>query len=95
MSVTCDAPTVSVTTGRRLSQTILAAPFNALRLVWDRAREYRERRDAFRALARLDDRMLDDIGMSRGDLDWASRLPLQINAARELRILAERRRRRL
>lgn len=47
-------------------------------------RRDRERRDAFKTLLRLDERTLKDIGLARGDVVWASRLPLHANAAAEL-----------
>ncbi len=40
----------------------------------------------------LDDHLLDDIGITREELEWAIRLPLHINAALALRDRAERRR---
>ncbi len=59
--------------------------------IWARIKEYRDRRDAFQALLHLDERMLDDIGLSRADILWASRLPLKVNAALELRRISENR----
>ncbi len=38
-------------------------------------------RKAVRKLAELDDQLLHDVGLTRGDVDWASRLPLSANAA--------------
>lgn len=52
---------------------------------------YRKRRRFNRLLA-LDDRMLDDIGVTREEVEYASRLPLNVNAAIELRRLANSRR---
>ena len=40
----------------------------------------------------LDDYMLDDIGVTREELEWAIRLPLRINAALALHDRARRRR---
>lgn len=75
------------------------APFARLReflgAVARDARRYRElRRDraAFGNLMRLDDHLLDDIGVSREEVEWAARLPLARNAARALRERALRRR---
>jgi hypothetical protein len=42
---------------------------------------------ARRSVARLetlDDHILQDIGVNRGDLDWAAHLPLNVNATRAL-----------
>ena len=38
----------------------------------------------------LDDKMLKDIGVSRGDVQWASNLPLSSTATTELEIIARR-----
>lgn len=43
-----------------------------------------ERRDAFKNLQRLDQRTLKDIGLTQSDVTWASKLPLDQNAACEL-----------
>ena len=40
----------------------------------------------------LDDHLLDDIGITREELEWAIRLPLHINAALALQDRAKRRR---
>lgn len=80
--------------GHTVARKPLTAFIDALRPVWSRFKEYRERRDAFRAMLRLDDHMLEDIGVSRGDLHWAAHLPLSVNASIELRKIAEARRRR-
>ena len=44
-------------------------------------------REAFNTLLSLDDRSLADIGVSRQDVLWASRLPLSQNASHELQLL--------
>lgn len=61
----------------------------ALSAYWER----REARAAFRAMEELDDRLLDDVGVTRGDVEWATRLPLSVNAAVALRHRADARRR--
>ncbi|MEM8802360.1 MAG: DUF1127 domain-containing protein [Pseudomonadota bacterium] len=54
------------------------------------------RRRGFNRLLDLDDHMLDDIGVNRGEVKYASDLPLSVDAATELtRISLERRRRRM
>lgn len=45
-----------------------------------------------RALQDYDDRLLDDIGVKRFELEWAGRLPLSANAALELETRAYNRR---
>lgn len=52
------------------------------------------RRWNFNRLQDLDDHMLDDIGVTRGDVEIASKMPLSVDAATELhRMSLERRRR--
>jgi uncharacterized protein YjiS (DUF1127 family) len=52
---------------------------NVLRLF----QNWRARRDVAR-LETFDDHMLADIGLSRGDVEWASHLPLSANASQAL-----------
>lgn len=51
-------------------------------------------RSKVRAMQDFDDRMLDDIGVRRHEVLWASRLPLTVNAALELEQAAYGRRKR-
>ncbi len=61
----------------------------------DRIRAIRRRR-GFNRLNNLDDHMLDDIGVTRGEVQYASALPLSVDAATELRrVSLERRRRKM
>ena len=48
-------------------------------------------RRAFDTLTRLDDRELRDIGLTREDVEWASKLPLSWNAAQAMRERAKKR----
>ena len=50
-------------------------------------------RRRFNTLLDLDDHMLDDIGVTRAEVETASRLPLSVNAATELRRMSLTRRR--
>lgn len=54
-----------------------------LRLIYNR---YRQRRDrtAFMTLLGKEEWVYRDLGVSRGDVEWAARLPKNVNAAREL-----------
>ncbi len=53
---------------------------------WQARRKVRE-------LQELDDRMLADIGVRRDEVQWASQLPLSVNAAVELEAASFHRRR--
>jgi uncharacterized protein YjiS (DUF1127 family) len=50
------------------------------------------RRNRFRRMLDLDDRMLGDIGVLRDEVEFAASLPLAVNAALELRRVVHRRR---
>jgi uncharacterized protein YjiS (DUF1127 family) len=56
------------------------------------ARNWRARSRVAR-LAEFDDHMLRDIGVTRGEIEWAAGLPLSVNAAAALEEHAFRRRR--
>ena len=55
-------------------------------------RQRRDARDAFVGLLHQDDRILADIGVLRDEIEWAARLPLDVDAARALHDAAQRRR---
>lgn len=52
------------------------------------------RRLAFQRVVHLDDRMLDDIGLTREEVSWANGLPLHMNASHEAHTAARLRRER-
>lgn len=58
-----------------------------------RRRDDRLNRAAFLNLTRLDERLLEDMGVTREDIRWATALPIEVNAALALRGRVERRRR--
>ena len=58
---------------------------------WLARRRCKVDRVALKELSSLDDVMLKDIGVSRGDVMWASKLPSSVNASVELEIIARRR----
>ena len=54
-------------------------------LQWiERRREQRDSRDAFAHLLKLDDNLLQDIGVTRADVECAAKLPLAEDAAKAL-----------
>ena len=56
--------------------------------------ENRVTRRAFMNTFRLDDKMLEDIGVTREELEWAASLPLRVNASHALYARARERRQR-
>ncbi|MCT8971171.1 DUF1127 domain-containing protein [Microbaculum marinisediminis] len=54
--------------------------------------ERRQQRRTFMTMAALDDRILDDIGLTRRDIEYAAGLPMQINASLAVRQIAADRR---
>lgn len=51
---------------------------------FERRREQRESRDAFMHLLKLDDTLLQDIGVTRADVERAAKLPLAEDASKVL-----------
>ena len=54
-------------------------------------RMHRDARDAFLNMLTLEDKILDDIGITREDVKWAASLPVEVNASRALFARARRR----
>ncbi len=50
-------------------------------------RAQKEARDAFQHVLALDDHMLDDIGVTRANVEWAANQPLTTSASLELQRL--------
>jgi len=71
-------------------------PFPAFLKRWHRwyrhRRDLKETRLAFMHVVHLEDRLLDDMGVTRDDVLWAAALPLEVNAAKALRLRAQRQR---
>jgi len=65
---------------------------NSVQLFYRTRREQKISRDALAQLNELDDSLLRDIGLNKGDVQWANQLPLSVNAAIELRKIADQRR---
>lgn len=75
------------------SEADAMGPLGAIRRWFQRQIEQRVDRMAFRTLERLSDADLRDIGLTRADVEWASRLPLSENASAALQEVARQRRR--
>ncbi|MGI9481927.1 MAG: DUF1127 domain-containing protein [Hyphomicrobiales bacterium] len=80
------------------AQTITAVPSFPGRAIFGklqaRLHNWQVRRK-IRALGDLEDRMLQDIGVTRDDIYWASRLPTAMNSAHELERASQLRRRKV
>ena len=68
-------------------------PLHALAESLTRRVAERLRRRRFLTLLDLDDHILDDIGVTRGDVQAVAKMPLSANASHELRRIAVERRR--
>lgn len=75
-----------------LNRAEAAESAGSLSLLWGMIRNWQAHRAVSR-LDRLDDHMLNDIGVTREEVRWAAGLPLTVNAALELEERATRRRR--
>ena len=75
-----------------LNRAAAAESAGSLSLLWGFIRNWRARRSVAR-LDALDEHLLRDIGVTRSDIEWASGLPLTVNAALELEERTTRRRR--
>ncbi len=68
-----------------VSQLARVSAYGHRALQWvERRREQRESRDAFAHLLKLDDSLLQDIGVTRANVERAARLPLAEDAAQVL-----------
>jgi uncharacterized protein YjiS (DUF1127 family) len=70
--------------GRRLWSAVRAGVLRLQERHRIRRQQYIDR-DAFLQMLKLDDELLDDIGVNREAVLWAARLPLSEDAARALR----------
>lgn len=73
--------TDTISTTRRFMRDVYCGLVNYLA----RRRQQKLDRDAFRNMLLLDDDILDDIGVTRSNVEWASQLPMHLSAAQELR----------
>lgn len=65
-------------------KSVLASYFAKIADFLEAREQRRIDRDAFNTMLTLDDDMLADIGVTRDDVYWASRLPLSVNASEAL-----------
>ncbi|MEE9333427.1 MAG: DUF1127 domain-containing protein [Granulosicoccaceae bacterium] len=68
----------------------IANPLIRLEAYLVKRRNRRLDRSAMKDLLSMDDNTLNDIGISRGDVQWASNLPLSVSATTELDFIARR-----
>ena len=71
----------------QLPKTGLRALLDSIGTFWRTWQKRRTDHQAFQHMIALDDNILRDIGISRADVIWASKLPLSQNAALELQKL--------
>lgn len=74
-----------------LNRAVSLGEYGAVSLVRRLLRNWKARRRIVN-LGSFDDHMLRDIGVSRGEIEWAAGLPLTVNAALALEERAFRRR---
>ncbi len=72
---------------------ILSGLLTRLVTWWQSMRQHRNNKKNLKPLLSLDERMLKDIGVTRGDVTWARGLPKSVDASVELEIVARRRKR--
>ena len=75
------------------SMQMLSVFLQALCRWYRHRRDLKEARAAFMHTVYLDDRMLDDAGVTRDEVLWAASLPFEVNAALALKARAAARRR--
>ena len=75
------------------ASSVVRTWFGKISQRWNNHRELRTNRKAFQTMLRLDDTMLNDIGVTRSEVQWANSLPLSVNAAVELNNISLMRRR--
>jgi len=63
---------------------------DSLSLWLSHRRQHRLNRKAVKSLELLDEATLKDIGLTRGDVTWAGKLPDSVSAACELEIISRR-----
>jgi uncharacterized protein YjiS (DUF1127 family) len=87
--VSLNGPRLVVVTALRRAATGLVQRARTALVTY---REQRMTRDAFMNTVHLDDRLLDDIGVTREEVERAARLPLRVNASHALYARARSRR---
>lgn len=92
MSTCCSTQNVTMISASPVSRTNYphkrASGRGFFHVLWQRfllRRQQKIDRDAFMTMLSLDDGLLNDIGVTRGDVMWAANLPLSTDAATALR----------
>lgn len=83
--VTCEDHIAEVSDSISSRFSLLVADLNSY---FANRKQRRIDNKAFKYMLQLDDAMLKDIGVSRGDVAWAGSLPMATNASLELAKLA-------
>jgi len=79
----CPGITVETNAPGRI-QTLVSSGLNSLKNWYNIRKQRHMDRQAFTNLMHLDDSTLKDIGVTRSDVVWASKLPLSENASQRL-----------
>ena len=93
--IECNDLKAHVSPPKGLISWLISTAGNRLEKYVHRLQAYRQNRInrlAFRAVLRLDDHMLRDIGLTRDDVLWADQLPMSRSAAKELNKVSKLRR---
>lgn len=91
MTSQCVATDFNHTQPAKRRRITARSPLHWLITRWSALKQQKTNRLALKELSSLDDAMLKDIGISRQDVAWASKLPSSVSASVELEIIARRR----
>ena len=90
MTNICTTQNIAPTTGNKLSTIASTAIRQAVSKFVEKyqtRKQHHINRQAFLQMLTLDEHILADIGVTHGDLLWASKLPIEVNAAKELTLI--------
>lgn len=93
LSIKCEDVVVDRFVSTGVVSTMRTAIGNKLEIFvsrWKARRQNKINRQAFQSMLKLEDHILNDIGVTRYDVLWANKLPLSQNAALELNKIAKK-----
>ena len=92
MTTICTTQNIAQTNETKLSGIVSTAIKNMVSVLTKKYRTHKQHRInrlAFQQMLALDEHILADIGVSQGDVLWASKLPIEVNAAKELTLIRQ------